>query len=145
MSLVTMKSLLEGARSAGIGIGAFNVGNLEMVKGAVQAAEELNFELAAALRDRLLTVQKLGQKQLVTAGQNTDTDVIGYGEQVQTQGLNMLYGPGNDLVSSTALTAAGAHIILFTTGRGTPFGAPAPTVKIATNTPHLFLTNEAFH
>ncbi len=62
-------------------------------------------------------------------------DVIGYGEQVQTQGLNMLYGPGNDLVSSTALTAAGAHIILFTTGRGTPFGAPAPTVKIATNTP----------
>ena len=62
-------------------------------------------------------------------------DVIGYGEQVTTQGLNMLYGPGNDLVSSTALTAAGAHIILFTTGRGTPFGAPAPTVKIATNTP----------
>ena len=62
-------------------------------------------------------------------------DVIGYGEQVQTQGLNMLYGPGNDLVSSTALTAAGAHIILFTTGRGTPFGAPAPTIKIATNTP----------
>ena len=45
----------------------------------------------------------------------------------------MLYGPGNDLVSSTALTAAGAHIILFTTGRGTPFGAPAPTVKISTN------------
>ncbi len=63
------------------------------------------------------------------------TDVIGYGEQVRTKGLNMLYGPGNDLVSATALTAAGAHIILFTTGRGTPFGAPAPTMKIATNTP----------
>ena len=62
-------------------------------------------------------------------------DVIGYGEQVKTKGLNMLYGPGNDLVSATALTAAGAHIILFTTGRGTPFGAPAPTMKIATNTP----------
>ncbi len=62
-------------------------------------------------------------------------DVIGYGEQVHAQGLNMLYGPGNDLVSATALTAAGAHLILFTTGRGTPFGAPAPTVKIATNTP----------
>ncbi len=72
-------------------------------------------------------VQKGGNAPIV--------DVIGYGEQVQTQGLNMLYGPGNDLVSSTALTAAGAHIILFTTGRGTPFGAPAPTVKIATNTP----------
>lgn len=62
-------------------------------------------------------------------------DVIGYGEAVVTKGLNMLYGPGNDLVSSTALTAAGAHLILFTTGRGTPFGAPAPTMKIATNTP----------
>lgn len=60
-------------------------------------------------------------------------DVMDYGNQVETKGLNLLYGPGNDLVSSTALTAAGAHIILFTTGRGTPFGAPAPTVKIATN------------
>ena len=47
----------------------------------------------------------------------------------------MLYGPGNDLVSSTALTAAGAHMILFTTGQGTPFGAPAPTMKISSNTP----------
>jgi altronate hydrolase len=71
-------------------------------------------------------VQKGGSAPIV--------DVIGYGEPLTTQGLNMLYGPGNDLVSSTALTAAGAHIILFTTGRGTPFGAPAPTVKIATNT-----------
>ena len=61
-------------------------------------------------------------------------DVIGYGDPVVTKGLNMLSGPGNDLVSATALTAAGAHMILFTTGRGTPFGAPAPTVKIATNT-----------
>ena len=60
-------------------------------------------------------------------------DVIGYGDRVVTKGLNMLYGPGNDLVSSTALTAAGAHLILFTTGRGTPFGAPAPTLKLATN------------
>lgn len=62
-------------------------------------------------------------------------DVIGYGDAVTTRGLNMLYGPGNDLVSATALTAAGAHMVLFTTGRGTPFGAPAPTMKIATNTP----------
>ena len=62
-------------------------------------------------------------------------DVIGYGDAVTSKGLNMLYGPGNDLVSSTALTAAGAHMVLFTTGRGTPFGAPAPTMKIATNTP----------
>jgi altronate hydrolase len=62
-------------------------------------------------------------------------DVIGYGDAVTTKGLNMLYGPGNDLVSATALTAAGAHMVLFTTGRGTPFGAPAPTMKLATNTP----------
>ena len=61
-------------------------------------------------------------------------DVLPYGGQVKTKGLNMLSGPGNDLVSATALTAAGAHLILFTTGRGTPFGAPAPTVKISTNT-----------
>lgn len=60
-------------------------------------------------------------------------DVIGYGGQVTAHGLSLLYGPGNDLVSATALTAAGAHIVLFTTGRGTPFGAPAPTVKIASN------------
>lgn len=62
-------------------------------------------------------------------------DVLQYGEQVKTQGLNMLCGPGNDLVSATALTAAGAQIIIFTTGRGTPFGAPAPTLKVSTNTP----------
>ena len=62
-------------------------------------------------------------------------DVIGYGDAVTTKGLNMLYGPGNDLVSATALTATGAHMVLFTTGRGTPFGAPAPTMKISTNTP----------
>ena len=60
-------------------------------------------------------------------------DVLGYGEAVSVPGLNLLEGPGNDLVSATALTAAGCHLILFTTGRGTPFGAPAPTVKIATN------------
>jgi len=60
-------------------------------------------------------------------------DVIGYGDAVVTKGLNMLYGPGNDLVSATAMTAAGAHMILFTTGRGTPFGAPAPTLKLSTN------------
>ena len=72
-------------------------------------------------------VQKGGKAPVV--------DVINYGEQVTKKGLNLLYGPGNDLVSCTALTAAGAHLILFTTGRGTPFGAPVPTMKIATNTP----------
>ena len=50
-----------------------------------------------------------------------------------TPGLTLLSGPGNDIVSTTDMTAAGAHMILFTTGRGTPLGAPVPTVKIATN------------
>ncbi len=71
-------------------------------------------------------VQKGGSAQV--------SAVLAYGDQVQKKGLNLLSGPGNDLVSSTDLTAAGCHMILFTTGRGTPFGAPAPTVKISTNT-----------
>ena len=59
--------------------------------------------------------------------------VLGYGETVKTKGLNLLSAPGNDLVASTALAAAGAQIVLFTTGRGTPFASPVPTMKIATN------------
>lgn len=59
--------------------------------------------------------------------------VLQYGERVQAPGLNLLSAPGNDLVASTALAAAGAHIVLFTTGRGTPFASPVPTVKISTN------------
>jgi altronate hydrolase len=66
-------------------------------------------------------------------GTSPVVDVIGYGEQAAENGLNLLNGPGNDLVSSTALAAAGAHMVLFSTGRGTPFGCPVPTVKIATN------------
>ena len=60
-------------------------------------------------------------------------DVIPYGGVRRAGGLTLVSGPGNDLVSTTALTAAGAQLILFTTGRGTPFGAPAPTLKIASN------------
>ncbi len=59
--------------------------------------------------------------------------VLGYGDQVVTPGLNLLSAPGNDLVASTALAASGAHIVLFTTGRGTPFAAPVPTMKISSN------------
>jgi altronate hydrolase len=62
------------------------------------------------------------------------TDVIPYGGRANERGLTLLSGPGNDIVSTTALTAAGAHIILFTTGRGTPLGSPVPTVKLASNT-----------
>ena len=59
--------------------------------------------------------------------------VLAYGEPLQTRGLNLLSAPGNDLVASTALAASGAHMVLFTTGRGTPFACPVPTVKISTN------------
>ncbi len=61
--------------------------------------------------------------------------VLQYGERVHTKGLNLLSAPGNDLVASTALAASGAHIVLFTTGRGTPFASPVPTCKISTNSP----------
>ena len=59
--------------------------------------------------------------------------VLKYGDRLQTNGLNLLSAPGNDLVASTALAAAGCQIVLFTTGRGTPFGTFVPTMKIATN------------
>lgn len=60
--------------------------------------------------------------------------VLSYGQRVQNRGLTVLQTPGNDLVSTTALAAAGAHMVLFTTGRGTPFAGPVPTLKISTNT-----------
>lgn len=59
--------------------------------------------------------------------------VLAYGDRLQVSGLNLLSAPGNDLVASTALAAAGCHIVLFTTGRGTPFGTFVPTMKVATN------------
>lgn len=59
--------------------------------------------------------------------------VLSYGQVVKNSGLNLLSAPGNDLVASTALAASGAHIVLFTTGRGTPFSSPVPTIKISSN------------
>ncbi len=70
-------------------------------------------------------VQKGGRAPVV--------DVLDYGETVKTQGLSLLNGPGNDIVSVTNLTASGCHMVLFTTGRGTPLGGMVPTVKIASN------------
>ena len=70
-------------------------------------------------------VQKGGLSKVV--------DVLDYGDRLTKCGLSLLNGPGNDIVAITNLMAAGAHVILFTTGRGTPVGAPVPTVKIATN------------
>lgn len=66
-------------------------------------------------------------------GLATVVDVLDYGDTVKKAGLSLLNGPGNDIVAVTNLMAAGVHLILFTTGRGTPVGTAVPTVKIATN------------
>ena len=62
--------------------------------------------------------------------------VMEYGDRLEHDGLNLLSAPGNDLVAATALASCGCHLVLFTTGRGTPFGTFVPTMKIATN-PYL--------
>ena len=67
------------------------------------------------------------------AGTSAVRDVMLYGERLKTKGLNLLSAPGNDLVASTALASSGCHLVLFTTGRGTPFGTFVPTVKVSTN------------
>lgn len=66
-------------------------------------------------------------------GKGPVVDVLTYGDAVTKNGLNLLNGPGNDMVAITNLVAAGCHMVLFTTGRGTPLGAPVPTVKVASN------------
>lgn len=68
------------------------------------------------------------------SGSGEVVDVLKYGEVLNKKGLNLLSAPGNDLVAATALASAGCHIVLFTTGRGTPFGTFVPTMKISTNT-----------
>ena len=60
-------------------------------------------------------------------------DVLDYGDRLTKNGLSLLNGPGNDIVAITNLMACGAHMVLFTTGRGTPLGGAVPTVKISTN------------
>ncbi|MBQ6756061.1 MAG: altronate dehydratase [Oscillospiraceae bacterium] len=65
-------------------------------------------------------------------GRVTVVDVLGYGDTCKEHGLSLLQAPGNDLVAATALAISGAQVILFTTGRGTPFGCPVPTIKVST-------------
>ena len=67
------------------------------------------------------------------AGSTKITDVLAYGEQVKKKGVSALNAPGNDLIAATALAASGCQIVLFTTGRGTPFSTFVPTFKISTN------------
>ncbi|MBQ0048111.1 MAG: altronate dehydratase [Prevotellaceae bacterium] len=66
-------------------------------------------------------------------GKSAVKGVLAYGERLKVKGLNLLSAPGNDLVASTALASSGCHIVLFTTGRGTPFGTFVPTMKVSTN------------
>jgi altronate hydrolase len=81
----------------------------------------------------ITTLEEKSLGAVQKGGRATVTDVIRYGARVRRGGLTLLEAPGNDAVSSTALAAAGATVILFTTGRGTPLGFPVPTIKIASN------------
>jgi altronate hydrolase len=87
----------------------------------------------------ITTLEEKSLGAVQKAGRTPLRQVLKYGERIdlspEKRGLTLLEAPGNDAVSSTALTAAGATLILFTTGRGTPLGFPAPTLKIATNSP----------
>jgi altronate hydrolase len=82
----------------------------------------------------LTTLEEKSLGAIQKGGQATVTGVLHYGEPAKTGGLSLLQAPGNDGVSSTAMIASGATILLFTTGRGTPLGFPVPTIKISSNT-----------
>ncbi len=81
----------------------------------------------------ITTLEEKSLGAVQKGGRAVVTQVLRYGERVQEPGLALLEAPGNDGVSSTALVAAGATLVLFTTGRGTPLGFPAPTLKISSN------------
>jgi altronate hydrolase len=81
----------------------------------------------------ITTLEEKSLGAVQKAGRARVEDVLRYGARVRSRGLSLLEAPGNDAVSCTALAAAGATVILFTTGRGTPLGFPVPTVKIASN------------
>ncbi|MGK6355827.1 UxaA family hydrolase [Sphingomonas sp. DT-207] len=81
----------------------------------------------------ITTLEEKSLGAVQKAGHAIVSDVRRYGERIRRAGLTLLEAPGNDAVSSTALAASGATVILFTTGRGTPLGFPVPTVKIASN------------
>ena len=68
------------------------------------------------------------------SGNSSVQAVVDYGERIDTKGLNLLNAPGNDAIATSALASSGCHMVLFTTGRGTPYGGWVPTLKIATNT-----------
>lgn len=81
----------------------------------------------------ITTLEEKSLGAVQKGGHSTVTQVLRYGERIGDPGLALLEAPGNDAISSTALAAAGATVILFTTGRGTPLGFPVPTLKISSN------------
>ena len=81
----------------------------------------------------LTTLEEKSLGAVQKGGASTVTSVLRYGQQVRVPGLALLEAPGNDGVSSTAMVASGATVLCFTTGRGTPLGFPAPTIKVASN------------
>lgn len=81
----------------------------------------------------ITTLEEKSSGCILKGGHLEITDVIDVGEQIQEPNLTLVNGPGNDIVAATNLAAAGANIIVFTTGRGTPYGSVIPTIKIATN------------
>lgn len=81
----------------------------------------------------LTTLEEKSLGAVQKGGSATIQSILQYGEPKKDKGLSLLQAPGNDAVSSTALAASGAHIVLFTTGRGTPLGFPVPTIKISSN------------
>ena len=81
----------------------------------------------------ITTLEEKSNGCILKGGSLEIDDVLNFGEQVKSSNLTLVNGPGNDLMASTLLSASGATLILFTTGRGTPFGCVVPTLKIATN------------
>lgn len=81
----------------------------------------------------LTTLEEKSLGAIQKGGRATVSRVLRYGQAASTGGLQLLEAPGNDGVSSTAMVASGATVLLFTTGRGTPLGFPVPTIKIASN------------
>lgn len=85
------------------------------------------------IRGGITTLEEKSLGAVKKSGSSRVTDVLWYGERAKREGVNVVFGPGNDLVSTTALAGSGAVLILFTTGRGTPLEAVVPTIKISTN------------
>src|SRR6185436_13023957 len=82
----------------------------------------------------ITTLEEKSLGAIQKGGRAIITEVIGYGKRATRSGLVLLAAPGNDGVSATAEVVAGANLVLFTTGRGTPLGVPVPTLKISSNT-----------